>query len=148
MLSETPGAGPSRAYIGSPTRSRHQQRDGPSIAKEHPLPNTHFYSVEYPGFVKPTSVPLAIQHLGGQSNVDTAFRRTTKKSESTLELNFRPGNPGSHPVHGEVIGTNNILLKVVKRKKKRTDGQEGYIGEYTTEAVGVIPKTGRFRSES
>ncbi len=144
MLIETPGAGSSRT---SRNTASHTDPTEPPSARERPLLNTHFYSIEYPGYVKPASVPLAIDRLGGQRNIDEAFRRTGKKLESTLELNLRPGNPFSHPIHGEVVGTNNILLKVVKRKRRRKDGEQGEAGEYTAEVIGVIPKTGRFRSE-
>lgn len=113
-----------------------------------PLPSTHFYSIEYPGYVKATSIPLAMKRLGGQGNVESAFRRTGNKSGSILELNLRPGNHSAHPVPGDVILTNNILLKVVKRRRKQKDaGMENVTGEYTIQAAGVIPKTVRFRSE-
>jgi general transcription factor 3C polypeptide 5 (transcription factor C subunit 1) len=122
-------------------------------APEHPLPSTPFYSVEYPGYVLPTSVPLAIRNLGGQSSLDAAFKRAASKTEALVELNLRSGNPFAHPIPGDVVPTNNILLKVVKRKRKRSnvgphDGSvDDAIGEYTAEVVGVIPKTVRFRSE-
>ncbi|PCH41610.1 hypothetical protein WOLCODRAFT_17227 [Wolfiporia cocos MD-104 SS10] len=116
-------------------------------APERPLPSTHFYSVEYPGYVQPTSVPLAVERLGGQQCVEGAFRR----SGAALELHLRPGNPYAHPVPGEVVPTNNILLRVVKRRRKRRDGDtggngDGSVGEYTVQAVGVVSKTARFRS--
>ncbi|KAH7930260.1 hypothetical protein BV22DRAFT_1028484 [Leucogyrophana mollusca] len=121
-----------------------------SEAPERPLPSTAFYSVEYPGYVKPSSVHLAVRNLGGQSSLDTAFKRTAAKNDALLELNLRPGNPFSHPIPGDIVATNNILLKVVKRKRRKpiddTTGGEQVIGEYTAEAVGVIPKTARFRS--
>lgn len=125
----------------------------PSVSPELPLPSTHFYSVEYPGYVKPTSVPLAIRHLGGQGSLDNAFRRAASKSGSLLELNLRPDNPFSHPIPGDLVATNSIVLKVVKRRRKKpeagasTSGDAaGTVGEYTTEAVGVVHKTVRFRS--
>ena len=117
-------------------------------APAYPLPDTQFYSIEYPGYIKPTSVPYAIRTLGGQTVVESAFKRTANKAETILELNFRPGNPFAHPVPGEVVHTNNILMKVVKRKRRRAlPAEEGEpIGEFTVEALGVIPKTVRFRS--
>ncbi|TFY80278.1 hypothetical protein EWM64_g3735 [Hericium alpestre] len=124
---------------------------GPSsspLAPEHALPSKPFYSIEYPGYVRTTSVPQAVQTLGGQSRVSSAFRRSTSKNDSLLELNLRPDNPFSHPIPGDIVPTNNILLKVVKRKRRKLnpDGQEEIVGEYTADAVGVIPKTARFRS--
>ncbi|KAI9508648.1 RNA polymerase III transcription factor IIIC subunit-domain-containing protein [Russula earlei] len=141
----------------------------PKCAPAHELPTVHFYSVEYPGYVRPQSVGRAIRCLGGQPSLDRAFRRSAPKEDSLLELNLRPDDPFSHPLPGDLVPTNNILLRVVKRKFKRPppspgdgvddndnnhdsdgDGDGGgshnVIGEYTAVAVGVIPKTARFRS--
>ncbi|KAG1755899.1 RNA polymerase III transcription factor IIIC subunit-domain-containing protein [Suillus lakei] len=115
-----------------------------SEAPERPLPSTPLYSIEYPGYVKPESVPLAVSNIGGPSRLETAFKRTAAKNEALLELNLRPGNPFAHPIPGDIVSTNNILLKVVRRKRRHPDGE--CIGEFTAEAVGVIPKTARFRS--
>lgn len=128
----------------------------PSPAPDLPLPAKHFYSVEYPGYVKPASVPRAIRTLGGQQRVDEAFRRGSgaAKSGTVLELSFRPDNPFAHPVPGDLVSTNAIVLKVVKRRRKRRvdegvpeagSSAQG-VGEYTAEAVGVMHKTVRFRS--
>lgn len=120
-----------------------------SEAHEHPLPYTQFFSVEYPGYVRSSSVPLAVNNLGGQSSLDNAFKRTATKADALLELSLRPGNPFAHPVPGDVVGTSNVLLKVVKRKRRKinAEGNQTLVGEYTAQAVGVIPKTARFRSE-
>ena len=119
-------------------------------ASAHELPTTHFYSIEYPGYVRPESVGKAIHTLGGQSSIDRAFRRSASREDSLLELNLRPDNPFSHPLLGDLVPTNNILLRVVKRKLKHPrpdDDVAQTVGEYTAVAVGVIPKTARFRSE-
>ncbi|KAF7331916.1 hypothetical protein MKEN_00071900 [Mycena kentingensis (nom. inval.)] len=120
-------------------------------APVHPLPrNTLFYSVEYPGYLKDlSSVPIAVKNLGGQAALDAAFKRTASKSEAqtTLELKLRPNNPFAHPISGEVVPTTNLVLKVVKRKRKnRMELDDGIIGEYTAEIVGTTSKTVRFRS--
>ncbi|TFK76103.1 hypothetical protein BDN72DRAFT_366699 [Pluteus cervinus] len=120
-----------------------------SEAPEKALPRVPFYSIEYPGYVKSTSVPAAIETLGGQKSIDNAFKRTTSKAEALLELAFDPTNPFAHPVPGEAVATNNLLLKVVKRKrrKKSATGDPGEIvAEYTAEIVGTVPRTVRFRS--
>jgi general transcription factor 3C polypeptide 5 (transcription factor C subunit 1) len=115
---------------------------------ERTLPQLSFYSVEYPGYVQPSSVPLAISNLGGQSKVDHAFKRTASKTQTLLELSLRPGNPFAHPIPGDVVGTNNLLLKVIKRKRKHVgDDYPCTIGEYTAEVVGTVSKTARFRSD-
>jgi general transcription factor 3C polypeptide 5 (transcription factor C subunit 1) len=116
--------------------------------REPALPQHSFYSVEYPGYVQPSSVPLAISNLGGQSKVDHAFKRTASKTQTILELSLRPGNPFAHPIPGDVVGTNNLLLKVTKRKRKQVGGDSpSTIGEYTAEVVGIVSKTARFRSD-
>jgi general transcription factor 3C polypeptide 5 (transcription factor C subunit 1) len=121
----------------------------PGEAPERLLPSTPFFSIEYPGYVRQASIPLAINNLGGQSRIENAFKRTVTKTDALLELSLRPGNPFAHPVPGDVVGTSNVLLKVVKRKRRRVDGQadEDVMGEYTAEAVGIVSKTVRFRSE-
>ncbi|EJF63038.1 hypothetical protein DICSQDRAFT_179694 [Dichomitus squalens LYAD-421 SS1] len=143
-------AGPSTLPSQAEKTSESSAQAAPPPAPQLPLPAAHFYSVEYPGYVKPTSAPLAIERLGGQHAIDAAFRRATGRDrvESLLELRLRPGNPYAHPIPGEVVHTSNIVLKVVKRRRKRKDGDpgDGAIGEYTVEAVGVVPKTARFRS--
>lgn len=118
-----------------------------STAPLHPLPSTPFYSVEYPGYVQTSSTSLAVARLGGQASVDASFKRPGGKSNSLLELHLRPGDPFAHPIAGEIVATNNVLLKVVKRKRKRNTEQVPSNGEYTVEAIGVVPKTARFRSE-
>ncbi|KAI0829373.1 RNA polymerase III transcription factor IIIC subunit-domain-containing protein [Trametes gibbosa] len=147
---DQPEAGPSHSPSApSPTPTANTPSN---LAPERPLPNTHYYSVEYPGYVQPSSVPLAVERLGGQTTVDSAFRRATgrDKVESLLELRLRPGNPYAHPIAGEIVPTSNIVLKVVKRKRRRQEGARAgdpdAVGEYTFEAVGVVPKTARFRS--
>jgi general transcription factor 3C polypeptide 5 (transcription factor C subunit 1) len=120
----------------------------PPEAPEHPLPSTQLFSVEYPGYVRPASIPLAVNNLGGQSSLHNAFKRTATKTDALLELKLRPDNPFAHPVPGDVVGTSNVLLKVVKRKRRRESEEDVPLGEYTAEAVGVVSKTVRFRSGS
>ena len=91
----------------------------PEIASGLPLQMNHLYSVEYPGYVKEESVPYAIRTLGGQSSLEAAFRRNASKQDALLELNLRPDDPFSHPVPGDVVSTNNIVLKIVKRRRRR-----------------------------
>ena len=150
MDSDQHHAGPSQPVAG-PSTIPPPPFTAPRPAPERPLPSTHYYSVEYPGFVRPSSAPLAIDRLGGQHAIDSAFRRATGRDrvESLLELRLRKENPYAHPIPGEVVPTSNIVLKVVKRRRKRREGEppDGPIGEYTVEAVGVVPKTARFRSE-
>lgn len=120
-----------------------------SPAPEIRIPPVRVYSVEYPGYVQSTSVSEAVRTLGGQQALEKAFRKSSKP-DAFLELRYRPDNPFAHPIAGEVVQTNSILLKVVKRRKRAvgasSDGQ-GRVGEYTVEPVGLIPGTARFRGE-
>ena len=118
----------------------------PTEAVECPLPATYYYSVEYPGYVEHSSVPLAVRNLGGASKLESAFKRTAAKNETLLELNLRYGNPYAHPIPGDIVGTSNILIKVTKRKRRGAN--DGIIGDYIVQPLGVILKTARFRSES
>ncbi|KAG6378461.1 RNA polymerase III transcription factor IIIC subunit-domain-containing protein [Boletus reticuloceps] len=122
-----------------------QPSSSPTEAPERPLPATHLYSVEYPGYVQPSSVPLAVRNLGGTAKLENAFKRTAARSEALLELNLRYGNPYAHPIPGDVVGTSNILIKVTKRKRRRVD-DDGVIGDYIAEPLGVVLKTARFRT--
>ncbi|GJE84727.1 RNA polymerase III transcription factor IIIC subunit-domain-containing protein [Phanerochaete sordida] len=140
-------AGPSTAIDPALQVESDRTNTDADAAPLRPLHNAHFYSVEYPGYVQPTSVPLAVERLGGQASLEAAFKRTGNKSGSILELNLRPGNHFAHPIPGDVVPTNNIVLKVVKRRRKQRDGAPVSVpGEYTVQAVGVVPKTARFRS--
>lgn len=131
------------------------QLDMPSApAAERALPSLNLCSIEFPGYVSPasTSIKSAISHLGGQKNLDRAFKRNTSKTDSLLELSWRPDDPFAHKVTGDVVHTTNILLKVTKRRRKRRcdEGDAGPssepgAGEFTIEALGIINKVGRFR---
>ncbi|KAF9076381.1 RNA polymerase III transcription factor IIIC subunit-domain-containing protein [Rhodocollybia butyracea] len=128
---------------------------GPSEdqARSNPLPQTHFYSVEYPGYVLSASIPQAIRNLGGPSSLETAFRRGASKSETLVELKLKPQDSFAHPVPGEVVGNKSIVLKVTRRRRKNINfGWDGLpnpnepIGDFKAEAIGVLQKTVRFRS--
>ncbi|KAI0265130.1 RNA polymerase III transcription factor IIIC subunit-domain-containing protein [Gloeopeniophorella convolvens] len=112
-------------------------------APAHALPTTHFYSIEYPGYVQPSapSLAAALHTLGGQARIDRAFRRGAPKEDALLELSLRPDDPFAHPLPGDLVPTHNLLLRVVKRRRR-----DGAQGEYVAAAAGIVPKTTRFRS--
>lgn len=133
-------AGPSRLH------ENNSESELPSVAPEHILPRAQFYSVEYPGYVRTSSTSQAVDRLGGQARLDHIFRRASTasslKAEELVELHLQPKNPFAHPVPGQLVPTNNLVLKTVKRRRK--DGT----AEYTAEFVAVISKTVRFRSKA
>nr|CAG8633064.1 8404_t:CDS:2 [Entrophospora candida] len=97
-------------------------------AKCIPLPTQQqFFSVEYPGYVK--NIDRVLKTLGGQKGLKKAI------NEDMMELWFRPDDPFSHPINGNVIPTSNLLLKVTRRKRR-------YV---KCEVIGIISKTCRFR---
>ncbi|KAH7105723.1 RNA polymerase III transcription factor IIIC subunit-domain-containing protein [Auriculariales sp. MPI-PUGE-AT-0066] len=77
------------------------------VAPSLPLPQTHFYSVEYPGYVSSAGLPRAIQTLD-QRQLDSAFR----KGGDALELRLRPEDPFAHPVRGDVCKTSTLLMPI------------------------------------
>ncbi|KAI9357025.1 RNA polymerase III transcription factor IIIC subunit-domain-containing protein, partial [Zopfochytrium polystomum] len=99
-----------------------------------PLPRWRFHAIEFPGRVH--SLAAAVHALGGAAAIEHAG-----PGIGTLELRFRPGDPFCHPVMGDVIGTSNLLMKVTKRRSRRT----GRV-EVKTEVVGAVAKTCRFRA--
>ncbi len=97
-------------------------------APEVPLSQTHYYSIEYPGYVQPAAVSTAIHNLGGQSQINSVFRRNTLGAQVLLELALRPNSMFAHPIPGDAVATNNLVLKVTKRRKKVQPGKTP--GEY------------------
>lgn len=141
----------STSHLSPSVPESHSEVPQPPPSNEAPernLPQTQFYSVEYPGYVQDASVTKAIDNLGGQAKLEQAFRRMAPKTESLIELALHPENPFAHPIPGDVVHTNNLVLKVTKRKRKRREGdaEDAVLGEYKAEIVGVTSKTVRFRS--
>lgn len=117
-------------------------------APERPLPSTQYYSIEYPGYITShAAIPQAITKLGGQKSIDAAFR--SRRDASILELHLRgtkESNPFQHPIPGDIVPTNHIILKVVKRRYK-VRSEDGVDGDFVIEPVAVSHKTARFRSQ-
>ncbi|TPX55541.1 hypothetical protein PhCBS80983_g05232 [Powellomyces hirtus] len=116
------------------------------------LPGWNFHVVEYPGYVKNPEKVLAT--LGGAEAIEKAFADDL----NVLELRYRPDDPFSHPINGEIIHTANILLRVTTRRRRqksmgpsgdkrqdtvRRDNQEPKV---TTTFLGTVTKTCRFRA--
>src|ERR1700733_12280747 len=104
--------------IDSQCVDHYTERDTEGIAPSQTLPQTTFYSIEYPGYVSTSDKSYArvVRQVGGQAALNAAFKRNATRKESFLELNLRPENPLSHPILGDIVGTSNLLLKVVKRR--------------------------------
>lgn len=117
-----------------------------------PLPTNEVFLVQYPGYVK--NIDKVFRTLGGQH----ALNKAVNDEPGVLELHFRPGDPFSHPINGDVIATTNLLLKVTRRRRKKNaadmevdqpehdpDVDERNAEGFEAEIVGLITKTCRFR---
>ncbi|KAL8283271.1 hypothetical protein RQP46_006049 [Phenoliferia psychrophenolica] len=120
-----------------------------SVSDVYEIPyteNDNFAGIEYPGPVN--SVPRALKSLGGLEHVSRTLA-TPPNPASAIELNLNPKAKFSHPVQAGILDSGNIIMKVVKRRRKRPklaeDGSLEEEGIYTMEAVGVATKTVRFR---
>lgn len=141
---------------GSPGRSAlheaPQPEAGPSTAPHRYLPKAPFSSVEYPG---PVSHPSALLKVVHQEDLDECFNASMAGSPGAaqppiLEMHYRMGiDPTGVPVRGARVPSQKLLLKVVKRRRRRRE--EGHEpdanGIFTTEVLGPITSTVRFRCE-
>lgn len=66
-----------------------------------------------------------------------------KQNSKEIELKFRPNDPFSHGIVGNVVSTKNLVLKVTRQVKKSNPDQQ--VGEMKAEILGQIKKTCRFR---
>lgn len=115
-----------------------------------PYSEDHSYAgIEYPGPV--SSIPRALNSIGGLPFVSTTLENPPDPT-STIELSLNPKNRFHHPVQSTILESGNIVMKIVKRRRKRPklgdDGREVDAGVFTMEAVGVASKTVRFRGKS
>lgn len=92
-----------------------------------------FTIVEFPGFSDDPQTLLEL--CGGLSSV-----LQSTLSDTTLQINLRK-DPLARPLNGDVLSTNNLLIKVMKQTHKRT-GQV----RYTHTIMGIVSKTVRFRA--
>jgi hypothetical protein len=140
---QQPTAGPSRLTLSPPALepvrpARLARNKQPGIAPHRHLPKTAFGSIEYPG---PVSHAAAVLDLASQEDVDSCFNAPAKENP-LLELHLRKDNMGV-PIKGYRIPSQKLLVKVVKRKKK-----DGTGGIFTSEVVGPITQTVRYRCKS
>ncbi|KAJ1818262.1 tau 95 subunit of transcription factor TFIIIC [Coemansia sp. RSA 2675] len=122
-------------------------RVGEEMAERKSLPERTAFSIEYPGFVNNTD--KAILTLGGAERV--ARHATSGIDEmGPLQLRFRYNDPSSHPINGQKVATDNLLIKVTKRTRRLKSATGEVVGpaEFVSEdaeVVAVIDKTARFR---
>jgi general transcription factor 3C polypeptide 5 (transcription factor C subunit 1) len=107
-----------------------------------PIGDKKFLSVEYPGVVRRTK--RAIKTLGGEK----ALARSLALN-SQVDLWYRPEDTFSHPIHGDVIPTSKLLVKVTRRiKRNKLTGEIETDSKWDIEVVGNVTHAVRFRGKS
>lgn len=95
-------------------------------------------AVEYPGIVK--NLDKMMETLGGMEKL----KRTFDDPSSRLELYPRPKDIFSHPLMGDRVNTNNLLVKCVREKVADSSGNVSYV--YKASIVGMITVSYKFKS--
>lgn len=139
------------------------------------LPKVPFNSIEFPGPISQSRASLdkALESLGSQTAIDACFNRATRM----LELKYNVHDYWSHPIVGERVPIQRLVLKVTRRRRKirsssnsSTDAQDGALaragsqarehlamnnedsrhaaeGIFKAEVTGVVKSTVRFRGK-
>ncbi|ORZ17950.1 RNA polymerase III transcription factor IIIC subunit-domain-containing protein [Absidia repens] len=106
-------------------------------APVYPVGDRKFLCVEYPGIVK--NIDRVLETLGGERAISQAYGSSDSEP---LELRYRPKDPFCHAINGSMVPSSRVLVKVTRRRRKDQPEDEGQL---TTEVVGTIPQTCRFR---
>ncbi|XP_068609057.1 general transcription factor 3C polypeptide 5 [Brachionichthys hirsutus] len=91
--------------------------------------------VEYPAVV--ASVDKMLETLGGERLVSKIFANPSRR----LELRYRPKDPFCHPLFGNRFSSNNLLLRVRRRVRKKNPKD----AEIRMDVLGVIATTYKFQ---
>ncbi|GAA5808263.1 hypothetical protein MFLAVUS_001651 [Mucor flavus] len=100
-----------------------------------PIGDKTFFSIEYPGYVK--RVERALETLGGEKALTEALN-----TNSTVDLKYRPKDPFSHAIKGQILPASKLLVKVTRRVKKNKEAET----KWEIKVEGVITNTLRFRN--
>lgn len=104
--------------------------------------------VEYPGIAK--NIPKVLETLGGLETIS----RTVADPSRRLELRLRPKDVYCKPACADHSSTNNLVLRIRRKKKKQsaenvagtsfssTDAEE----PFEASVVGIVDKTYKFQS--
>ena len=126
-----------------------------SYAPYPPNPRAGYASVEYPSTV---SHPSAILRLVSQEDINECFNTAINKP-TMLEIKFGGSDRSGVPIRGNRVPSQKLLLKISRRRRRREqdegmgteDAEKGPVrpgaeeGIFTSEIVGPIPQTVRFR---
>lgn len=120
------------------------------------IPNQSFTIIEYPGLIK--NLNKAIKTLGGLNLISKGLLNSNEiynNIELNLNLNNNNNNNNSnfnqHPIQSNLSLTGNILIKIIKRKRKiPLKNEKGEIieeGFYSFNSIGIINRSVRFRGK-
>lgn len=115
----------------------------PTTATSRRLPQTSFYSIEYPGYVSetPEALASALKTLGGQAAVDKVFKQPRSR---ILDLKLRPDDLFAHPIPGEAVNSLKILVKVTRRKRRKVNPESSSNDPASTQPdLAVDAKSGQ-----
>jgi general transcription factor 3C polypeptide 5 (transcription factor C subunit 1) len=129
-----------------------------SYAPYKSIPKAAFASIEYPSTV---SHPAAILRLVNQEDINECFNAPSNEP-AILEMRLGSMHRSGVPIRGSRVQSQKLLLKLTRRRRRRPedadetggppkgkererDGAE--MGVFTSEVVGPIPHTVRFRGE-
>ncbi|XP_077478526.1 general transcription factor 3C polypeptide 5 [Stigmatopora argus] len=99
------------------------------------LPDNKLLNVEYPAII--SSVDKMLDTLGGEKTVSQTYSNPNLR----LELRYRPQDPFCHFLCGNRFSSNNLLLRVRRRIRKR----DAKVAELKMEILGVIGTTYKFQ---
>lgn len=112
-------------------------------------PRQTFAYIDYPGYVSPApaSTRKALKQMGGLPLLERVLTGKPQANDF-IELKLRPTNALGHPVPGTTVEQNQIVLKVVTRKRKVLPGvTPENSGVYTVEYAGVTQQATYFRGQ-
>ena len=142
----------------SPYPLDQQQHTFDSIAPFRYYPKQALVSVEYPG---PVSHPSALLKVITQNSINECFNAPIAE-QRILEMSYKRDDRNGVPVKGMRVPSQKLLLKICKKRRKRTDAMDidgdaprggkgktrdmsGVEGVFTAEIVGPLTQTVRFR---
>ncbi|KAM0021188.1 putative transcription factor IIIC subunit 5, HTH domain-containing protein [Helianthus debilis subsp. tardiflorus] len=102
------------------------------------LPTNKVFAINYPGY--PSSIERALETLGGTQDIAKARESQSNK----LELHFRPEDPYSHPLNGDIVMPCNQFLLKISKQKDEGRVSEGAEENICADIVGHVSETYNF----
>ncbi|GAA6021375.1 hypothetical protein JCM11491_004765 [Sporobolomyces phaffii] len=117
--------------------------DAPTYALTPTVKAREFTTVEYPA-------PISLSHTSLETALSTLTSLDNLAGTTPVELDLAPLNPYFHKVPATVVASNNIVVKLTKRRRKNprrdANGNVVELGQYTIEPLGLERRLVRFRA--